>query len=116
MGLKIKILNLLEKKDLTAKQISVELRTDLGCTRVYIWRLKKQRLIESYKTIEGKELIYKIKKTSSEKSPEIKEMVIFLNNFFKNNVKYLAKNKEIYDFIIQNELKFKLIEKLISNE
>ena len=37
----------------------------------------------------------------------------FLNDFFKNNVEYLLKNKEIDAFIEENEEMFNKIEKLV---
>ena len=41
-----------------------------------------------------------------------KELLIFLNDFFKDNVDYLMKKKSITDFIIENKSKFNEIEEL----
>jgi len=42
-----------------------------------------------------------------------KKLLIFLNDFFKENVDYLMKKKSILDFILENENKFNEIEDLI---
>jgi predicted DNA-binding protein len=40
----------------------------------------------------------------------------FLNNFFKENVRYLAKNEGIKSFMIANRVKFNEIEEITKNE
>jgi len=103
---------------MTAKDISTFLKIDERVVYQYLHQYEKEGKVKIVYN-KGYFNVYEaISKGESdfEKYPETKKMLIFLNTFFKNNVMYLAKHKEIYDFIIQNELKFKLIEELISNE
>ena len=104
LGKKEEILDLLDKKPLTTREISSELSISEDDVRTYLRRLKKEGKI---KVIGIKER-YKIYFT---KDPI--ELLAFLNSFFKENVSYLAKNKQILDFILENEDVFNRIEELI---
>jgi len=102
---------------MTVKDINAFLKINERVIYQYLHQYEKEgkvKIVDKKGYYNVYEIVSK-RESVSEKYPEIKEMLVFLNNFFKNNVKYLAKNKEIYNFIIQNELKFKLIEELIKN-
>ena len=104
LGKKEEILDLLDKKPLTTKEISSELSISEDDIRTYLRRLKKEGRIY----IIGIKERYKIYFTQ-----DPIELLAFLNNFFKENVSYLAKNKQILDFILGNEDIFNRIEELI---
>lgn len=104
LGRKEEILALLEKRSLTSKDISSELSISKDDVRKYLQRLKKDHKIRVIGIKEG----YKI---YSAHDPI--ELLSFLNTFFKDNVSYLARNQEIYEFILSNEEIFNKIEELV---
>ena len=104
LGKKEEILDLLDKKPLTTKEISSELSLSEDDIRTYLRRLKKEGKIN----IIGIKDRYKIYFT---KDPI--DLLTFLNSFFKENVSYLAKNQKILDFILKNEDIFNKIEELV---
>lgn len=107
MGRKEEILALLDKQPLTTKEISSKLSIAEDDVRTYLRRLKKTNEIK----IIGMRNRYKIYFT---KDPlESLELLSFLNNFFKENVSYLIKNKKISDFILTYEEKFNKIEEMV---
>ncbi len=102
---KDQILDYLTKTELTSSKIH-EL-TGINKQHVYIYlnSLLKNKKIARLNN--KKPYIYFAVKTA--------EYLVFLNDFFKDNIKYLMKDSEIDKFIEKNEKIFNKIEVVITN-
>lgn len=102
---KDQVLDLLTKTELTSSKIH-EL-TGINKQHVYIYLNSLLNEKKIYRLNEKKPYIYF--------AVEPIEFLVFLNNFFKNNIDYLLQNPDIDKFIEKNEKIFNKIEMVIMN-
>ena len=101
------VVNLLAKEELTSKEIADKLgEKKPDVIYVYLNKLLKEKVIE--RTTDKKPYKYK-------KSMTPIELLNFYNNFFKENIDYILKNKDMNRFIELNEIVFDKIEEVITN-
>jgi sugar-specific transcriptional regulator TrmB len=107
---KEKILELLKDTQLTSSEISEETGIDIDSVYVYLNQLYNNEKVE--RTTDKKPYKYK-NSTLKVMLNECKGLLKFMNNFFKDNLEHLIKNKDIVSFIQKNEEKFNKIEELV---
>jgi len=114
MSKRSKILELLTQNELTTKEIQAKLGYDLNLIQVYIHQFKNNGQIKK-KGNKGKFIIYSaIEKEPIKIDKNLIKYLIFFNDFFKDNLEYLIKNKKIQDFVL-NHKEFDEIEEVIQN-
>ena len=118
MGNKEIIYDLLKENNsgLTVSEISEKINISKKAVRVYINRLEKCGLITK-KTKKGRENLYVLRNNKKNLVYEPKKAVSyvkFLNNFFKQNLSYLMKDKNIINYILENEKIFNEIEEFLA--
>ena len=115
-------------KDLL-KQYKTDFNIELVNGYVYLKRLKKDGLIENYKTPNsiGKILTYKLIPKNNNttengtverlkgENERLKKYLKFYDGMFKDNIDYLMENETIDKYIEENEEKFDNIELVINN-
>jgi len=114
LGNKEKILKILKQEDYTASELANKTDLTIDNVKTYLQRLKKEGLIRPI-TKKGREFLF----TATEKRPvedgKAVKNLKFLNDFFKENLDYLLKDRKIVDFVMSNEIKFNEIERLVKD-
>ena len=100
------IMDLLSEKEMSSVELAPILNISIANCSYKLFSLKENgKIIRTTKTKP-----YKYKTVRP-----IKDLLKFLNNFFKDNLDYLSKNSKIERFIEENEDIFNQIEEMVKN-
>ena len=106
---KERILEFLKDNQLTSSELADKTGIDIDSIYVYLNQLYKNKKVE--RITNKKPYKYK-NSTLKTRLNEYKELLKFMNEFFKENIQYLLENEDIREFIL-NHKEFDKIEEVI---